>query len=307
MTKLTLHVATIDDTVPGIRTLCLVRADGAPLPSFTPGSHVVIEHAGGANAYSLTGESAAPREYVVSVLECPAGRGGSQWIHRELSVGDAVVVHPPRSAFAPVLRARRHLLIAAGIGITPMVSHLRSARCWGRDVRLLYVFRDGRGAYVDEIRTLTENASFFTDRTAFLAELTAALAAQPFGTHAYLCGPSQFIDDVVAVATELGWPRGRIHVERFGGELAPGDPFEVELSSDGSTFTVESGVSLLESLTEHGYVIPNLCKQGVCGECRVPVRGGVVLHRDLYLTDDERREEMMACVSRGSGRVELDL
>ncbi len=88
-----------------------------------------------------------------------------------------------------------------------MVSHLRSARRWGRDVRLLYIFREGRGAYVDEIRSLTENASFFTDRAAFLAEVTATLATQPFGTHAYLCGPPQFIDDVVAVATGSAGPQ----------------------------------------------------------------------------------------------------
>lgn len=307
MTTLTLKVAAADDTVPGIRTLTLADPHGAVLPSFTPGSHLVIECADGANAYSLTGETAAPREYVVSVLECPQGRGGSRWLHRELTVGDTVVAHPPRSAFAPVLRARRHLLIAAGIGITPMISHLRSARRWGRDVRLLYVFREGRGAYVDEIRSLTEAASFFTDRADFLAELTPTLADQPFGTHAYICGPSQFVDDVVATATGLGWPRSRIHVEHFGGELAPGDPFEVELPSNGDTFTVESGISLLETLIARGYAIPNLCRQGVCGECRVPVHSGAVLHRDLFLTDAERRDSMMACVSRGSGRVELDL
>ncbi|EHB45692.1 Phthalate 4,5-dioxygenase [Mycolicibacterium rhodesiae JS60] len=307
MSTLTLEVVAIDDRVPGIRTLSLARADRAVLPSFTPGSHIVIQWPDGANAYSLTGESAAPGEYVVSVLECPQGRGGSRWIHRDLTVGATVVTLPPRSAFAPVLRARRHLLVAAGIGITPMVSHLRSARRWGRDVRLLYVHREGRGAYVDEITSLTDSASFFTDRAAFLAELSPTLANQPFGTHVYVCGPSQFIDDVVATATELGWPRGRIHVEHFGGELEPGDPFEVELASSGDVFTVESGVSLLESLTARGHAIPNLCHQGVCGECRVPVRSGAVLHRDLYLTDDERREGMMACVSRGTGRVELDL
>ncbi|MCV7218954.1 oxidoreductase [Mycobacterium crocinum] len=307
MTTLTLTVVDIDDTVPGIRTLTLADADGEVLPSFTPGSHLVIECAGGANAYSLTGETAAPHLYVVSVLECPQGRGGSRWIHRQLGVGDTVVAHPPRSAFAPVLRARRHLLIAAGIGITPMISHLRTAKRWGRDVLLLYVFREGRGAYVDEISSLTDNASFFTDRAAFLAELAPALVGQPFGTHAYICGPSQFIDVVVAMAAELGWPPSRIHVEHFGGELAPGDPFEVELSSSGEVFTVESGASLLECLTTHGHSIPNLCRQGVCGECRVTVRSGTVLHRDLFLTDDERRHSMMACVSRGRGRVELEL
>ncbi|AKK27223.1 PDR/VanB family oxidoreductase [Mycobacterium sp. EPa45] len=307
MTTLTLTVVGLDDTVPGIRTLTLADRDGAVLPSFTPGSHLVIECAERANAYSLTGPSNAPREYVVSVLECPQGRGGSRWIHRELAVGDTVVAHPPRSAFAPVLRARRHLLIAAGIGITPIISHLRSARQWDRDVRLLYVFREGRGVYLDEIDALTEHASFFTDRAAFLAELASTLASQPFGTHVYICGPSQFIDDVVATASGLGWPSSRTHVEHFGGDLAPGDPFEVELACSGEIFTVESGVSLLESLTAHGHAIPNLCHQGVCGECRVPVRSGAVLHRDLYLSDAERRDSMMACVSRASGRVELEL
>ncbi|KAA0112160.1 PDR/VanB family oxidoreductase [Mycolicibacterium sp. P1-5] len=307
MTTLTLTIVALDDTVPGIRTLTLARSDGAALPSFTPGSHLVIEYGDGANAYSLTGETVAPPEYTVSVLECPQGHGGSLWIHQTLAVGDTVVVHPPRSAFAPVLRARRHLLIAAGIGVTPMISHLRSARSWGREVRLLYVFREGRGAYVDEIHSLTDNASFFVDRAAFLAELAPTLADQPFGTHAYICGPGRFIDDVVAMATELGWPASRIHVEHFGKELAPGDPFEVELFSSGDVFTVDSGVSLLESLTANGHAISSLCRQGVCGECRVPVRSGTVLHRDLFLTGDERRTAMMACVSRGSGRVELDL
>lgn len=307
MSTLTLRVVAIDDTVPRIRTLTLARPDSAVLPSFTPGSHVVVQCADGANAYSLTGESTAPSEYVISVLECPQGRGGSRWIHRELNLGDSVVVHSPRSAFAPVLRARRHLLIAAGIGITPMVSHLRSARRWGRDVQLLYVFRDGHGAYVDEISELTSQSSLFTDRAAFLGELAPTLTAQPIGTHVYVCGPGQFIDDVVAAATRLGWPPSRIHIERFGGELAPGNPFDVELSTSGESFTVESGVSLLEALTAHGHAIPSLCHQGVCGECRVPVRSGRVLHRDLFLTDDERRDSMMACVSRGAGRVELEL
>ena len=309
MSALNLDVVAIDDGVPGIRTLALARPDRAPLPSFTPGSHIVIEYDGGANAYSLTGETAAPREYVVSVLECLDGRGGSRWIHRELAVGDTVRVHEPRSAFAPVLRARRHLLIAAGIGITPMVSHLRSARRWGRDAQLLYIHREGRGAYADEIETLTDHARFFTDRGAFLAELVATLARSPFGTHAYVCGPGPFIDDVVALATDFGWPASRIHLEHFGGELAPGEPFEVELARSGEAFVVDSGMSLLEALEAHGRTVPSMCRQGVCGECRLPVRAGAVLHRDLYLSQAERDagDATMACVSRAAGRLELDL
>lgn len=303
-----MQVVGIDDAVPGIRTLTLARPDRGPLPSFTPGSHIVIEYGGGANAYSLTGDTAAPREYTVSVLECVDGRGGSRWIHT-LALGDTVEIREPRSAFAPVLGASRHLLIAAGIGITPMVSHLRSAKRWGREAQLLYVHREGRGAYVEEIKSLTDNARFFTDRAAFLAELSATLGDSPFGTHAYLCGPAAFIDDVTAMAAGLGWPASRVHVEHFGGDLEPGDPFEAELVSTGERFVVDCGVSLLEALEAHGVAVPSMCRQGVCGECRIPVRSGVLLHRDVFLSPAEREagDAVMACVSRADGLVEVDL
>ncbi|WP_232374995.1 PDR/VanB family oxidoreductase [Mycolicibacterium mengxianglii] len=314
MTTLELVVRAVDDSVPGIRTLTLARTDGAELPSFTPGSHIVIECAGPkglANAYSLTSDSVAPHEYVVSVLECPGGAGGSHWIHHELAVGDSVVTRPPRSAFAPVLRARRHLLIAAGIGITPMVSHLRSAQRWGRQVAVLYLHREGRGAYVEEVKSLTDEARIYTERSSFLADLPATLAGQPFGTHLYVCGPGPFIDDVVASAGAWGWPTSRIHLERFGIDaLDPGEPFEVTLAGSGETFVVASGASLLETLEARGHDIPNLCRRGVCGECRIAVSGGLILHRDLYLSDAEKEagDSLMSCVSRATGdRLELSL
>jgi ferredoxin-NADP reductase len=313
MKGLQLAVRAIDDGLPGIRTLTLARPDGAALPSFTPGSHLVIECGSSgskkANAYSLTGESIAPTEYTVSVLACPTGSGGSLWIH-DLVVGDIVVTLAPRSAFAPVLSATRHLLVAAGIGITPMLSHLRSARRWDREARLLYLHRDGRGAYVDEIKALTDHAQVFTERAAFLAEVASELADQPIGTHLYVCGPSLFMADVTATAAALGWPPSRIHLERFGIDtLDGGGPFDVTLAS-GPSFTVQSGVSLLEALEDRGLAIPNLCRQGVCGECRIPVTNGQVLHRDLYLSDAEKEsgETMMSCVSRAAGdRLELNL
>ncbi|MET0698754.1 MAG: PDR/VanB family oxidoreductase [Mycobacterium sp.] len=309
MTGLHLVVRTIDDGLPGIRTLTLARPDGAALPSFTPGSHLVIQCGPVTNAYSLTGDSVAPVTYTVSVLDNPAGAGGSRWIH-ELSVGDSIGTVAPRSAFAPVLTARRHLFVAAGIGITPMVSHLRSARRWDRDARLLYLHRDGRGAYVDEIKALTDHAQIFTDRAAFLAAVATELADQPIGTHLYICGPAAFMTDVTAMATGCGWPPSRIHLERFGIDtLERGRPFEVTLA-DGQSFTVPSGVSLLEVLEDHGLAIPSLCRQGVCGECRIPVANGQVLHRDLYLSEAEKAsgDTMMSCVSRAAGdRLELNL
>lgn len=306
MNTLKLVVTGIDDTVGGIRTLTLTDPDGKPLPSFTPGSHIVVECGGGgrasANAYSLTGEGNSPSAYVISVLRCPDGSGGSRWIHDELTFGDTVAAGPPRSAFAPVLRARRHLLVAAGIGITPMVSHLRSARLWGRDTRVLYIHREGRGAYVDTVAELGEHVSIHTDRAAFSAELLTALADQPFGTHLYICGPAAFIDDVTAAASGLGWPDSRIHLEHFGSEaLDPGEPFTARVASTGEEFVVDAGVSLLDELERRGFEIPNLCRRGVCGECRLPVSAGTITHRDLYLTEADKQagDALMACVSRG--------
>lgn len=311
MNSLELTVTVIDDSVPTIRTVTLARQDRTPLPSFTPGSHIVLRCAGVTNAYSLTGDSVVPAEYVVSVLDCPNGAGGSRWVHRELAVGDVVSVAPPRSAFAPVLRARRHLFVAAGIGITPMISHLRSARRWGRETQLLYVHRSGRGAYVDEAKALADVASFFTERATFYTELEAALATQPFGTHLYVCGPAAFMDDVIALAVELGWPASRVHLERFGIDaLDAGEPFEVHLTGSGERFTVESGVSLLAALEARGHAVPNMCRQGVCGECRITACGGEILHRDLYLTEAEKEagDLLMSCVSRAAGdRLELAL
>lgn len=319
MSTLKLVVTAVDDTIEGIRTLTLTHPDGAPLPSFTPGSHIVVECGGPdrpANAYSLTGEGISPDSYVISVLRCgeesggAGGPSGSRWIHDELAVGDTVVARLPRSAFAPVLRARRHLLVAAGIGITPMVSHLRSARLWGRDARLLYIHRKGRDAYVDTVRALTEHAAIHTRRDEFVAELVTTLADQPYGTHLYICGPASFIDSVTAAATELGWPGSRIHLEHFGTALDPGEPFAVQVTSTGEAFTVDSGVSLLEALESRGYDVPSLCRQGVCGECRLGVSRGAIVHRDLFLSEDEKRagDSLMACVSRADGgTLELTL
>jgi ferredoxin-NADP reductase len=316
---LLLRVGAADDSVPGVRSLTLVRPDGGALPSYTPGSHVVLhcEVEGGtrANAYSLTGEPRDPEEYAVSVLLLPEGGGGSSWVHG-LRPGDPVRVTPPRSAFAPVQRAARHLLIGAGIGVTPLLSHLRWAVGWNRDVEMIYLHRPGRGAHVEDLRRLGgDRVASLTDRLDFVDHLDAALADQPVGTHLYTCGPQAFMDRVVDAAVAHGWPSSRIHLEHFGIDaLDPGEPFEVSVRAEGQepgrSVPVPSGVSLLEALERQGYAVPSLCRQGVCGECRVGVAGGEVLHRDLFLGDDEKAagDAMMACVSRAAGtHLEVNL
>ena len=303
--EMELIVTAIGEPAPGIRWLRLSAPDGRELPGFVPGSHIVLECADAANAYSLTSDGFAPTAYEISVLRVEDGSGGSKWVHDTLATGDRVSVLPPRSVFAPIAGARRHLLIAGGIGVTPIVSHLRAARRRGQQVQVLYRFREGNAAHVEDVLALAGDcAELYTDRESFGRGLEAALTSQPMGTHLYICGPSGLMDDVLARASELGWPESRLHSERFGGDvLDPGEPFELVLTRSGTTLSVPSGVSMLEALEAAGIDVPNLCRQGVCGECRVPVSAGRPLHRDLFLSDDEKSfgDAVMPCVSRANG------
>ncbi|MDL9935357.1 PDR/VanB family oxidoreductase [Gordonia sp. ABSL1-1] len=301
---LTLVVCGIAKSGSNIRSLTLTDPSGAPLPAYIPGSHLVVEAGGRRNAYSLTGDGTNPSEYEISVLRVPDGSGGSRWLHDELDFGDELRVLAPRSAFPPVARAAKHLLIAGGIGITPILSHLHAARRWGRNVQVLYTHRPDDAAHVDEVAALSGgNIEVFTARAAFMERLQVVLREQPIGTHLYVCGPAALIDHVCESAQASGWPASRVHSERFGIDaLDPGDPFLVRLTESDRTVAVPSGVSMLDALEADGVSIPNLCRQGVCGECRIPLSGGTAIHRDLYLSDTEKTaaDAVMPCVSRAA-------
>ncbi len=305
------EVVGISQSAPAIKSFTIAASKGAELPGYVAGSHLVVHTAAGANAYSLTGDGLRPTEYTFSVLRVADGHGGSTWLHDSVVVGDILRIQPPRSAFAPIARATKHLLVAGGIGVTPMVSHLRAAQRWGRNVQVLYAFRDGHGAHIDDIVALAGRAAeLYTDRSSFLERLSGELRTQPVGTHLYVCGPAAMIDAVVDAAHAAGWPESRIHFERFGIDaLDAGDPFRAELTESGTSIEVASGVSLLEALEATGIDVPNLCRQGVCGECRLPVSGGSPLHRDMFLTDDEKAsgDAIMPCVSRACAGATLEL
>ncbi|MHB8689712.1 MAG: PDR/VanB family oxidoreductase [Solirubrobacteraceae bacterium] len=297
-----------------VRHITLVSGTGETLPSFTPGSHVVLETGERTNAYSLTGEFIDPPAYEISVLKLADGSGGSRWLHEALEVGDDVHVSPPRSAFAPVAAAKHHVLIAGGIGITPLLSHVRAARLYGRSFEVIYAHRSGsEPPLLDELMRLCgpDCLRVAAGREALATAVGECLADQPLGAVLFLCGPGAMMEAVQATATRLGWPAQRIHVERFSTDaLDPGEPFTATLTRSGRQLTVESGVSLLEALEAIGMEVPFLCRQGVCGECRVTVTAGRPLHRDLFLSDEEKEacDSVMCCVSRAVGdRMELDL
>lgn len=309
--RLRLVVQAVEDAAPGIRSLVLAHPEGGALPSFLPGSHVVVDCGDRRNAYSLTGPCLTPSTWTVSVLRKPDGGGGSMWMH-QLKPGAEVAVTPPRSMFPPVPGAHRHLLVAGGIGVTPILSHVRSAAGWGQEFQVLYGHRPGAAAHAEELAELCgERLETWDDQPGFLARIGQALREQPFGTHLYVCGPPPLMDAAVAAARESGWPQERVHTERFSGEvLEPGEPFTVRLARRGTEIRVPAGVSALEALEGAGLSVPNMCREGVCGECRVPVLAGRPLHRDLFLSTEERDagDSLMCCVSRSVDAVlELDL
>lgn len=315
-TELALTVTAIAVAARGVRHVRLTDSSGRTLPSFTPGSHIVLRCGTcengrvRRNSYSLVGPEFEPDHYAISVRLDENGRGGSRWIH-ELAVGDIVGTGMPQSAFAPVLTARHHVLVAGGIGVTPILSHARAAARWGRSFEVHYTHRDRDDAHLADLRELCGNRlRVYRSRAEFLVAMESTLLDRPLGTHLYMCGPPGLIDDLSDRAIGAGWPASRIHYERFGvGDLDPGEPFIAHLRRTGIDVSVDAGVSLLDALEAAGVAVPSLCRRGVCGECRLPVTGGVD-HRDLYLTTEEKDagDAVMPCVSRASdNRLELDL
>ncbi|MBF4162418.1 PDR/VanB family oxidoreductase [Nocardioides acrostichi] len=317
------RVADVRDLTDSVRHLRLVADDGLPLAGHEPGSHLVLTtrgHDGEVkhNAYSLTGDGVLPGSYAISVLHKrpeQGGTGGSSWMHA-LGPGDLVEVSGPRSAFAPRHDQRHALLVAGGIGVTPVLSHLRAIVRWGGTAEVLYSYRPGHAAHLDDLRELATTPGITLHEATTVEGTTRLLADrfadQPLGSHAYACGPPAMLDAYLEAGRAAGWPEERLHLERFAApELDPGSPFTVRLADD-RALDVPAGTSLLAALLDAGVDVPNLCRQGVCGECVVPLRGGEVEHRDLVLSDDERAagDRLASCVSRGAhpgAVIEVDL
>jgi ferredoxin-NADP reductase len=276
-----------------------------------PGAHIVVETPAGANPYSLTGDGIRPTTYRISVRRV-GDHGGSAWLHDRFEVGASLNISAPISAFAPVSTARHHLLIAAGIGITPILAHVRAARQWGRSFEVVYGHAEGRAPHRDELAALAGSRLIdATGRSALAATLADALRRQPVGTHAYVCGPGAMLDAFVDLASRSGWPEERVHIERFAApELGPGKPFTLLVPDLNLRLDVPAGMSALRALDNANVRLPRLCEQGVCGQCRLSVVAGIPEHRDLILSKHERSANdcFYPCVSRSlSPALEVSL
>ncbi|WLP92911.1 PDR/VanB family oxidoreductase [Gordonia sp. NB41Y] len=297
------EVRPLTETITHFRFVPL-DAPGSMLTPFQPGSHVIVSAGEHRNAYSLVDDGLFPTSYGISVLRRGAG-GGSDWLHDTVTEGTVLEIEGPRSMFAPITNQHHALLVAGGIGITPILSHARAIVRDGGTADIVYSYRPGHAAHLDEVRALSARDGITLHEATSVDETVAALRArfalQPLGTHAYACGPGPLLDSYAELAAAAGWPGARVHSERFTApEQDPGEPFSVRIAATGETIDVPAGVSLLQRLLDNGIAVPNLCRQGVCGECRIPVSSGAVLHRDFVLSDEEKAagDSMLCCVSR---------
>lgn len=286
-----------------------LRSENGALPAFSPGSHVVVEMREGEktyrNPYSLLSDPRDSSRYRIAVRLQEQSRGGSVFMHQKVKAGSRLRITPPANLFAPHWQARKHILLAGGVGITPFMSYLPELQRRGADFELHHLFRSSRtGAYDAELKaTLGQRYFGYDSASDSRCPVGELMAAQKPGTHIYICGPTSLIDAVYATADEIGWPEAHIHVEAFTAP-APGEPFEAVLSKSGKTVLVGAEESLLEALEREAVAVPNLCRGGVCGQCMTPVSDGEVEHRDHFLSEAEKRSGqcVMPCVSRAKSR-----
>lgn len=293
--------------------------DGAPLPAFSAGSHVDVHLPGGPiRQYSLCNDPHETHRYLIAVLRDPASRGGSEAMHTQVQQGQLLQISAPKNHFGLVHDAQRSLLLAGGIGVTPILCMAERLAMVGADFSMHYSSRTrARTAFVDRIAasTFAPQVHFhFGDGDATQKLDLATLLKEPQdGVHLYVCGPKGYMDAVLATARAQGWPEHQLHYEFFAAEVVKSEAdasFEVQLASSGRIITIAKEQTVTQALAAAGVEVQTACEQGVCGTCLTRVLSGVPEHKDLYLTPEEQaaNDQFTPCCSRAkTPRLVLDL
>ncbi|MFZ3557052.1 PDR/VanB family oxidoreductase [Streptomyces sp. BH055] len=292
-----------------------LRLEGHDLPAWQPGAHLdLVLPSGLVRQYSLCGDPEDTSSYTVATRFIPAdegGRGGSREVHEQVREGMEVEVRGPRNRFPLDAAAPAYLFVAGGIGITPILPMLREVAARGADWRLLYGGRSRASMpFVEDVRKL---GGGHAGRVTVVAEdedgrpgLAAALADTAPGTAVYCCGPEGLMAAVEAALPE----QCTLHSERFTprNSVEGNGPFEVELRRSGRVVDVPADTTVLAAVRSAVPAVAYSCEQGFCGTCQQRVLEGEIEHRDELLTDAERADSMLICVSRARGeRLVLDL
>jgi len=311
---LSLLVRQIRYEATGINSYELVDPQGDDLPAFTAGAHLDIHIKPGLiRQYSLCNDPTDRKRYVIAVLKAESGLGGSKALHDTLRVQDLVKVSVPRNHFPLKPDAEKIVLLAGGIGITPLKAMIHTLDKASLDYQLHYCARDAScAAFTD---TFADHAKvhvhYDNGDPAQGLDIAALLAAPDDGTHVYFCGPPGFMQ--ACLQATQGWPAGTVHCEYFKAPVAErtdkaqtsetDGSFKVKIASTGQQIGVPADKSLIEALSEAGIELETSCVSGLCGTCKIRYLEGEVDHQDYILSPDEQSEYLTACVSRAKSEL----
>jgi len=289
------------DLTPSIVEFTLAPQEGVETESFQPGSHITVETPSGAmRRYSLVNDGDFPENLVIAVKREPQSRGGSQSMHEGAQPGRILNIGAPENSFA-LVPAQKYLLIAGGIGITPILAMARHLKAEGKAFELIYCTRTAEDtAYLEEVRALGPKVTVHHDN----GDLSRLYDfwdhfETPDAGHVYCCGPAPLMEEIKSVSGH--WTEGRVHFEDFKGVdvvRADDTAFQVTLEATGQTIAVPADRSILEALRDAGIQTTSSCESGTCGTCRCRLIAGQADHRDMVLMDEEKASQIMICVSR---------
>tara|TARA_R110000787_G_scaffold26952_2_gene75109 strand:- start:47160 stop:48107 length:948 start_codon:yes stop_codon:yes gene_type:complete len=303
------RIQNIVDEAPGIRSFFLEPVDGAQLAPFTPGAHLdVFLDEGLIRSYSLINTTDENRQYHIAVKQELDGRGGSEQMH-QLEIGQELEVSEPRNNFPLADPPGRSILVAGGIGITPIYGMAKYLTNLDAPFKLHYLARTASDAAFLETLGAEFGNRFVPalgfDVQAVTSHLEELLSTEAPGTHLYICGPTPLMELGRKIAAE--YPAIILHLEYFTADPAldqlPKGAFQIKLAKSGRTITIPEGRSIVEVLAENKLIVETSCEQGICGVCMTKVLGGTPDHRDMLMTDEEHaaNNQMTICVSRSIG------
>ncbi len=286
------------------------------LPTFQPGAHIDLHLPNGmVRQYSVTNGPGELLSYIIGVKREPASRGGSLCLLDIVREGDLLAMSEPRNNFPLRRDSTKTILIAAGIGITPLLSMATALAKSDLPFQLHYFSRSEKHlAFADQLAKF--GVSFMPhlglSRDAIARTIATTLDGYEFSQHVYVCGPAGLLELVRSIAAGFGWPEEAVHFEYFKNDRVIDDSssFEIVLSRSALTLQVPAGKTILQTMRDNGVQVPSSCEQGACGTCLTSVIEGVPDHQDVYLNETERAGNscMMTCVSRAkSARLVLDI
>ncbi|OAK96621.1 PK beta-barrel-protein domain-containing protein-like protein [Phaeosphaeriaceae sp. SRC1lsM3a] len=269
-----------------------------------PGSHVRLNLGGKlVRAYSVVGGNS--KRFELGIALDSASRGGSKYLHEQAKVGDVLTVGRITASFPLATDADEHIIIAAGIGITAFLPAFRYLQNKEQKFHLHYAHA-GEMPFASHINALGSNASIYDKSKGQRLDVDGIISRAQSGSHIYTCGPERLMNDVVATAKKYGVPDSSVHLEQFTINTS-GDPFTAELKESKRTVEVGATQTLLDALRAVGMDMDSSCEVGNCGMCKVDVCSGKIEHKGTALLDEEKEDSMLSCVSRGVGKIVLDL